>query len=90
MPAGVKMMPNSGKWAHRNKTCFRIILTSTVGEFYGPNGSPANLELLSRFFKKYSDYAHKTFLSVKVGLVSVLSQNPSLIVSSWAATSREE
>ncbi|KAM5531837.1 hypothetical protein V8D89_014467 [Ganoderma adspersum] len=46
MPAGVKMMLNSG-------------------EFYGPNGSSANLELLSRFFKKYPDYASKTFLSVK-------------------------
>ncbi|PIL34136.1 hypothetical protein GSI_03847 [Ganoderma sinense ZZ0214-1] len=46
MPAGVKMMLNSG-------------------EFYGPNGSSANLELLARFFKKYPDYASKTFLSVK-------------------------
>ncbi|KAI1796377.1 aldo/keto reductase [Ganoderma leucocontextum] len=51
MPAGVKMMLNSG-------------------EFYGPNGSSANLELLSRFFKKYPDYANKTFLSVKGGNVA--------------------
>jgi len=38
------------------------------GEFYGPNCSTANLELLARFFDKYPDYAEKTFLSVKGGL----------------------
>ncbi|KDQ60704.1 hypothetical protein JAAARDRAFT_31679 [Jaapia argillacea MUCL 33604] len=38
------------------------------GEFYGPNLSTANLELLSRFFEKYPDYAERTFLSVKGGL----------------------
>ncbi|KAI0938333.1 hypothetical protein AcV5_000037 [Taiwanofungus camphoratus] len=37
------------------------------GEFYGPNLSTANLELLARFFTKYPDYADKTFLSVKGG-----------------------
>ncbi|KAI0945772.1 hypothetical protein AcW1_001915 [Taiwanofungus camphoratus] len=37
------------------------------GEFYGPNLSTANLELLARFFTKHPDYADKTFLSVKGG-----------------------
>ena len=37
-----------------------------LGEFYGPDASPANLELLSRFYQKYPEYADKTFLSVKV------------------------
>ncbi|EIW74186.1 aldo keto reductase [Coniophora puteana RWD-64-598 SS2] len=39
-----------------------------AGEFYGPNASPVNLEMLSRFFEKYPDYAEKTFLSVKGGM----------------------
>lgn len=30
----------------------------------------ANLELIIRFFEKYSEYADRTFLSVKGGLVS--------------------
>ncbi|KAI9463925.1 NADP-dependent oxidoreductase domain-containing protein [Russula earlei] len=38
-------------------------------EFYGPNLSTANLELLARFFDKYPDYADRTFLSVKGGSV---------------------
>jgi pyridoxine 4-dehydrogenase len=38
-----------------------------TGEFYGQGQSPANLELLSRFFAKYPQYAEKTFLSVKGG-----------------------
>jgi len=38
------------------------------GEFYGPNFSTANLEMIARFFEKYPDYADKTFLSVKGGL----------------------
>ncbi|PCH38101.1 aldo/keto reductase [Wolfiporia cocos MD-104 SS10] len=37
------------------------------GEFYGPNLSTANLELLARFYEKYPDYADKTFISVKGG-----------------------
>ncbi|KAM0792742.1 hypothetical protein ACM66B_002518 [Microbotryomycetes sp. NB124-2] len=39
------------------------------GEFYGmqPNQT-ANLDLLSRFFEKYPDYADKCFLSVKGGI----------------------
>ncbi|TBU65692.1 aldo/keto reductase [Dichomitus squalens] len=40
------------------------------GEFYGPDQSPANLELLARFYQKYPDYADKTFLSVKGGLAA--------------------
>ncbi|EIW74187.1 aldo keto reductase [Coniophora puteana RWD-64-598 SS2] len=38
------------------------------GEFYGPNANTANLEMLSRFFEKYPEYADKTFLSVKGGI----------------------
>ncbi|KAI0831436.1 aldo/keto reductase [Trametes gibbosa] len=40
------------------------------GEFYGPNYSTANLELLSRFFNKYPEYADRTFLSVKGGVAN--------------------
>ncbi|RPD59578.1 aldo/keto reductase [Lentinus tigrinus ALCF2SS1-6] len=36
-------------------------------EFYGPNFGTGNLELLSRFYEKYPEYADKTFLSVKGG-----------------------
>ena len=39
-----------------------------TGEFYGPDCSLANLHMLSRFYKKYPEYAEKTFLSVKGGL----------------------
>lgn len=43
-----------------------MLTVDVLGEFYGPNMSPANLELLSRFYQKYPEYADKTFLSVKV------------------------
>jgi pyridoxine 4-dehydrogenase len=36
------------------------------GEFYGPDLS--NIKLISRFFKKYPDYAPRAFLSVKGGV----------------------
>ncbi|KAJ7506638.1 aldo/keto reductase [Mycena galericulata] len=39
------------------------------GEFYSSNWSTENLELLSRFYAKYPEYADKTFLSVKGGVV---------------------
>ncbi len=39
------------------------------GEFYGQDLSTGNLELLARFFEKYPEYAERTFLSVKGGLV---------------------
>ncbi|EJF63231.1 Aldo/keto reductase [Dichomitus squalens LYAD-421 SS1] len=38
----------------------KMVLNS--GEFYGHNASPANLELLSRFYSQYPDYVDKTFL----------------------------
>ncbi|KAF8264001.1 NADP-dependent oxidoreductase domain-containing protein [Lactarius quietus] len=37
------------------------------GEFYGQGETPANLELVARFFEKYPTYADKAFLSVKGG-----------------------
>ncbi|KAJ6498132.1 aldo/keto reductase [Mycena vitilis] len=38
------------------------------GEFYAHDMKTGNLEMLSRFFSKYPDYADKTFLSVKGGI----------------------
>jgi hypothetical protein len=41
-----------------------------TGEFYANDFGTANLDLVAAFFKKYPDYADKTFLSVKVNLIS--------------------
>ncbi|KAE9398134.1 aldo/keto reductase [Gymnopus androsaceus JB14] len=38
------------------------------GEFYAIDFGTGNLEMLSRFYAKYPEYADKTFLSVKGGL----------------------
>ncbi|KAJ7652126.1 aldo/keto reductase [Mycena polygramma] len=38
------------------------------GEFYAHDMKTGNLEMLSRFFSKYPEYADKTFLSVKGGI----------------------
>ncbi|KAE9391993.1 aldo/keto reductase [Gymnopus androsaceus JB14] len=38
------------------------------GEFYAMDHGTGNLELLSRFYAKYPEYADKTFLSVKGGI----------------------
>ncbi|KAI0753708.1 aldo/keto reductase [Fomes fomentarius] len=54
--AGVDAMPQGVK----------MMLNS--GEFYSHDFSTANLELLSRFYAKYPEYADRTFLSVKGGL----------------------
>ncbi|KAF8832134.1 aldo/keto reductase [Lentinula edodes] len=41
-----------------------------AGEFYDRSWGVGNLQLLSRFFEKYPDYAEKTFLSVKGAMKS--------------------
>ncbi|KAI0334918.1 aldo/keto reductase [Cubamyces sp. BRFM 1775] len=41
----------------------KMVLNSA--QFYGQGWSTANLELLSRFYEKYPDYADRTFLMVK-------------------------
>ncbi|EIM92841.1 aldo/keto reductase [Stereum hirsutum FP-91666 SS1] len=58
-------------------TCFKAIKASldsvpagakmllNSAEFYGRSPPTSNLELLSRFFEKYPEYAEKAFLSVK-------------------------
>jgi pyridoxine 4-dehydrogenase len=38
------------------------------GEFYAQDMGTGNLEMLSRFYAKYPEYADKTFLSVKGGI----------------------
>ncbi|KAI0363829.1 aldo/keto reductase [Pilatotrama ljubarskyi] len=43
----------------------KMVLNSA--QFYGEGWSTANLELLSRFYEKYPDYADRTFLMVKGG-----------------------
>jgi pyridoxine 4-dehydrogenase len=37
----------------------------TAGEYYGAGLTTANLELISRFFERYPEYADRSFLSVK-------------------------
>ncbi|RXW18079.1 hypothetical protein EST38_g7777 [Candolleomyces aberdarensis] len=54
--AGVDALPPGAK----------MVLNS--GEFYAQDWGTANLELLSRFYAKYPEYADKTFLSVKGGM----------------------
>ena len=41
------------------------MLFFTAGEYYGAGLTTANLELISRFFEKYPEYADRSFLSVK-------------------------
>ncbi|KAH9853948.1 aldo/keto reductase [Lenzites betulinus] len=43
----------------------KMVLNSA--QFYGNGWSTANLDLLSRFFEKYPEYADRTFLMVKGG-----------------------
>ncbi len=67
LPPGAKLFLNSGRFA--------LILPSpeltcvSSAEFYGQGFSTGNLELVARFFDKYPDYADRTFLSVKGGML---------------------
>ncbi|KAJ7222581.1 aldo/keto reductase [Mycena pura] len=45
------------------------------GEFYAMDRSTGNLEMLSRFFAKYPEYADKTFLSVKGAIKNLAPDN---------------
>lgn len=66
LPAGVKAILNAGMYdrdMHSQATIHRL-----AGEFYAHDLGTANLEMLSRFYAKYPDYAAKTFLSVKGGM----------------------
>jgi pyridoxine 4-dehydrogenase len=70
LPPGAKMFLNSGASI---LICFKFpSLFSRIdgpsGEFYGQGATPANLELVARFFEKYPSYADKAFLSVKGGV----------------------
>ncbi|KAJ3483334.1 hypothetical protein NLI96_g6381 [Meripilus lineatus] len=51
------------------------------GEFYDNNWSTGNLELLSRFFEKYPEYADRTFLSVKGGILPYKGGHPGFSAS---------
>ena len=70
VPAGSKMVLNSGTYLYN--TTFDVLSNVLIGEFYGnaPNVT-TNLELISRFFEKYPDYADRAFLSVKVSYFCV-------------------
>lgn len=50
-----------------------------TGEFYGPNWSTANLEMIARFFEKYPEYVDRTFLSIKVSWRNGLAVHNALI-----------
>jgi pyridoxine 4-dehydrogenase len=71
LPPGVKIFINSGGWASFGIiiACSLELTHLTSGEFYGRDMDTGNLELVSRFFEKYPEYADRTFLSVKGGLV---------------------
>lgn len=59
------MLLNSGRRPHTLVIEFLSQYISAPAEFYGRNPPTSNLELLSRFFEKYPEYAEKAFLSVK-------------------------
>jgi pyridoxine 4-dehydrogenase len=63
LPTGVKAFLNGGQYNLNPSSYYG--LNRHAGEFYGPDRS--NLYLISRFFKKYPEYADRTFLSIKGG-----------------------
>ena len=81
LPPGAKMYFNSGQLMHFSKsyrtypTLTRLLLFCfatffpLAGEYHGTGLATANLELISRFFEKYPEYADRSFLSVKGGSV---------------------
>lgn len=83
LPSGTKAFLNSGA-SHNLQHPYRSWSGKTIGEFYARDSGTGNLEMLSRFFAKYPDYAEKTFLSVKGGLRN-MSPDGSYEKSSWAA-----
>ena len=75
LPAGVKMLINSGTphvLALLNEYRADFIVVPALGEFYAQDMGTGNLEMLSRFFEKYPEYADRTFLSVKVRIRHII------------------
>jgi pyridoxine 4-dehydrogenase len=66
LPQGVKAFLNGGMHCCRRSPILLMLTRFCPGEFYGPDRS--NLTLISRFFKKYPEYADRAFLSIKGGL----------------------
>jgi pyridoxine 4-dehydrogenase len=70
LPPGVKMFLNScGFYVVQSSIVSLTRVRITSAEFYGEGLTTANLDLVARFFKKYSGYADRTFISVKGGIV---------------------
>ena len=73
LPPGVKLFINSSECSAISFICGCLIYWNVrpLGEFYARDLGTGNLEMLSRFYEKYPDYADRTFLMVKVSLPGV-------------------
>jgi hypothetical protein len=58
------MFINSGK--QQVLSSVQFMADVPLGEFYAHDLKTGNLEMISRFFERYPDYADRAFLSVKV------------------------